>query len=417
VADRRPLVGLLSGYVVTTLGTRMTAVALPWFVLVSTGSVARAGLVAFAEMTPYVLVGAVGGPYVDRLGAARAAVIGNLLAALAVGAVPVLHAVGMLHFGALLATVAAAGAANGVAGSGLRVLVPATGTLAGTPMERVAGLVDGLGRLALLLGAPLAGVLLVVAGAPAVLAVDAVSFAVCAAVIAATVPGSVQPRQRSESTYLAQLRVGFRWLGRHRLVLGIGVLTFVMNLIDQAWTAVLLPAWVRDEVADPAALGSVFTALALGLIIGNALFTWLGPRLPRRWTFAWALLIGGSPHLFVLGLSRSLPVVLAVTAASGLAAGALNPIFGAVEYEQVPAELRARVLSAINAISWGGIPLGGLLGGWLAGTIGLTATLLGSAVIYLLVTLAPFVFPAWKGMDRPPRAESRSEPADASTNA
>jgi MFS family permease len=401
VADRRPLIGLLSGYAVTTLGTRMTAVALPWFVLVSTGSVARAGVVAFAEMTPYVLVGAIGGPYVDRLGPVRAAVSGNVLAAVAVGAVPVLHAAGLLHFGALLAAVAAAGAANGVAGAGLRVLVPATGTLAGTPLERVAGLVDGLGRLALLLGAPLAGVLLVVAGAPVVLALDAGSFAICAAVVAATVPGSVQPPQRAESAYLTQLRVGFRWLLRHRLVLGIGLLTFAMNLIDQAWSAVLLPAWVRDEIGDPAALGIVFTALALGLLVGNGLFTWLGPRLPRRWTFAWALLIGGSPHLFVLGLSRSVPVVLAVTAASGIAAGALNPIFGAVEYEQVPAELRARVLSAVNAISWGGIPLGGLLGGWLAGTAGITATLLGGAVIYLLVTLAPFVFPAWADMDRP----------------
>lgn len=108
-------------------------------------------------------------------------------------------------------------------------------------------------------------------------------------------------------------------------MLGIGLVTLAMNLIDQAWSAVL-PAWVRDEVGDPAALGSVFTALALGLLAGNALYTWLGPRLPRRWTFAWALLIGGSPHLFVLALSRSVPVVLAVTAASGLAAGALNPI-------------------------------------------------------------------------------------------
>ena len=146
VSDRRPLVGLLAGFAITTLGTRMTAVALPWFVLVSTGSVTRAGLVAFAEMTPYVLVGAIGGPWVDRVGAVRAAVGGNLLAALAVGAVPVLHAAGMLPFGALVGAVAVAGGAGGVAGSGLRVLVPAAGTLAGTPLERVAGLFDGLGR-------------------------------------------------------------------------------------------------------------------------------------------------------------------------------------------------------------------------------------------------------------------------------
>jgi MFS family permease len=409
------LVGLLAGYAVSTLGTRMTAVALPWFVLVSTGSVARAGVVAFAEMTPYVLVGAVGGPYVDRFGPVRAAVAGNFLAAVAVGTVPVLYAAGLLHFGVLLAAVAVGGMSNGVAAAGLRVLVPATGTLAGTPLERVAGLFDGLGRLALLLGAPLAGLLLVVASAPVVLAADAASFAACAVLVAATVPGTVQPARRDESAYLTQLRVGFGWLLRHRLVLSIGLLTLVMNLIDQAWSAVLLPAWVRDEVGDPAVLGSVFTALALGLVAGNLLYTWLGPRLPRRWTFAWALLLGGSPHLFVLALTHSVPLVLAVNLVGGLASGAVNPIIGAVDYEQVPPELRARVLSAVNAIAWGGIPLGGLLGGWLAGTAGVAATLFGGGVIYLLVTLAPFVFPVWSAMDRPPPEVRPAESAGATS--
>lgn len=401
MSDRRPLIGLLTAFGITTLGTRMTAVALPWFVLVSTGSVARAGLVAFAEMTPYVLVGATGGPFVDRLGPVRAALLGNVAAAVAVGAVPALHYAGLLHFGVLLAAVAVAGAASGVAGSGLRVLVPATGTLAGTPMERVAGLFDGLGRLALLLGAPLAGLLLVVAGGPLVLVVDAASFLVCAAVIALTVPPSVQPPSTDATPYLEKLRIGFRWLLGQRLVLGLSLATFGTNLVDQAWSAVLLPAWVRDRVGDPAALGAVFTALAVGLVAGNVLYTWLGPRLPRRRVFLWAFLVGGSPHLFVLALPIALPWVLTVIAVSGFAAGALNPIIGAVDYERVPAELRARVLSAINAIAWAGIPLGGLLGGWAAASLGVTTTLVAGGVVTLLVTLCPFVFPSWRGLDRP----------------
>lgn len=401
VRDRRPLTGLLAAFGITTLGTRMTAVALPWFVLVSTGSVARAGLVAFAEMTPYVLVGAAGGPFVDRLGPVRAALAGNVAAALAVGSVPVLHAAGLLHFGVLLAAVAVAGAASGVAGSGLRVLVPATGTLAGTPMERVAGLFDGLGRLALLLGAPLAGLLLVVASAPVVLAVDAASFLACAVLIRLTVPASVQPPSSDPTPYLAKLGAGFRWLLGQRLLLGLALVTFGTNLVDQAWAAVLLPAWVRDRIGDPAALGAVFTALAAGLVAGNVVYTWLGPRLPRRRVFLWAFLIGGSPHLFALALPLSLPWVLGIVAVSGFAAGALNPIIGAVDYERVPAELRARVLSAINAIAWAGIPLGGLLGGWAASTLGVTPTLVISGVSALLVTLVPFVFPAWRDLDRP----------------
>ena len=45
-----------------------------------------------------------------------------------------------------------------------------------------------------------------------------------------------------------------------------------------------------------------------------------------------------------------------VTALGGLAGGALNPIIGAVSYERVPTELRARVLPAINSLTWAGIP-------------------------------------------------------------
>ena len=398
---RRPLIGLLTGATISILGTRMSALALPWFVLVTTGSVTRTGLVAFAEMTPYVLVGAVGGPFVDRVGPVRAAVAGNLGAALAVGAVPALHAAGLLPFGTLLIVVAVAGAAGGLAGTGQRVLVPATGTLAGTPLERVAGLFDGLSRLATLLGAPLAGALLVMASAPVVLAIDAVTFAVCALILLGTVPASVQPRQVASASYLADLRAGFGWLIGQRVLLGICLLVFATNLIDQAWSAVLLPAWVRDEIGDPGALGAVVTAFGVGAVAGNALFTWLGPRLPRRKTFAWAFLIAGPPHLFVLAVAPGLPAVLVVTALSGLAGGALNPIIGAVSYERVPTELRARVLPAINSLAWAGIPLGGLLFGWLAGTAGLTAALLAGGGLYLLATIGPFVFPAWRDLDRP----------------
>jgi MFS family permease len=405
---RRPLVGLLTGATISVLGTRMSALALPWFALVTTGSVTRTGLVAFAEMTPYVLVGALGGPFVDRVGPVRAAVAGNVAAALAVGAVPALHAADLLGFGPLLAVVAVAGAAGGLAGSGQRVLVPATGTLAGTPLERVAGLFDGLNRLATLLGAPVAGALLVVAGAPVVLAIDAVTFAVCALVLLATVPASVHPRQAAGTSYLAELRAGFNWLVRQRVLLGICVLVFLTNLIDQAWSAVLLPAWVRDEVGDPAALGAIVTAFGVGAVAGNALFTWLGPRLPRRLTFAVAFLVAGPPPLFVLAASPGLPAVLVVTALGGLAGGALNPIIGAVSYERVPTELRARVLPAINSLAWAGIPLGGLLGGWVAGAAGLTAALLAGGGLYLLATLGPFVFPAWRDLDR--RGGAPAEP-------
>ena len=52
----RPLGGVLAAMAVSLAGTRISGVVLPWFVLVTTGSATHTGLVAFCEMTPYVVV-------------------------------------------------------------------------------------------------------------------------------------------------------------------------------------------------------------------------------------------------------------------------------------------------------------------------------------------------------------------------
>ncbi|MDQ1655392.1 MAG: hypothetical protein QOD41_475, partial [Cryptosporangiaceae bacterium] len=103
-----------------------------------------------------------------------------------------------------------------------------------------------------------------------------------------------------------------------------------------------------------------------------------------------------------LWLLDSVPLALAVTFVGSIGAGVLNPILGAVEFESVPRELQARVLGAVGALAWAGIPVGGLLAGWLAGSWGLGAALALCGAVYLVATLAPFVFPSWKQMDRAP---------------
>jgi MFS family permease len=105
-----PFVALLGSYVISVAGTSMSAIAIPWLVLTTTGSAARTGLAGFAGMAPYVVTLALAGPLVDRVGPRRSFVWGNLVAALAVGAVPVTYAAGGLSLPVLLALVAVAGA-------------------------------------------------------------------------------------------------------------------------------------------------------------------------------------------------------------------------------------------------------------------------------------------------------------------
>ena len=68
LADRR-LAALLAAEVVSTTGSQMIWLALPWFVLVTTGSPARTGFVAAAEVAGAALFGLPGGSLLARLGA------------------------------------------------------------------------------------------------------------------------------------------------------------------------------------------------------------------------------------------------------------------------------------------------------------------------------------------------------------
>nr|MDP9461963.1 MFS transporter [Actinomycetota bacterium] len=299
----------------------------------------------------------------------RASILCDLGSVLAVGLVPVLHRAGALPLPALVALVAVAGALRGPGDNAKHVLLPDAAARAATPLERASRLYDGVNRAAGLLGAPLAGVLIGVFGAAEVLLVDAATFLAGALAIAVLVPAP-DPKTAAGTDadgggYLVRLAAGVRFLLGERLLLAIAVMLFVTNLLDQAYTAVLLPVWSREEGHAALGVGLVGGAFALGATLGSLGLAAVGPRLPRRTTFLVAFLLAGAPRYAVMALGAPLAVLLAVAVCAGLAAGALNPILAVVELERVPERLRARVLAASTAISFGACPSAGC---WVAGS-------------------------------------------------
>jgi hypothetical protein len=76
-AARAPIVALYAANAISLVGSMLTAVAIPWFVLVTTGSAAKTGLTVFFTTLPLFLSGFFGGALVGggrllRRGARRA---------------------------------------------------------------------------------------------------------------------------------------------------------------------------------------------------------------------------------------------------------------------------------------------------------------------------------------------------------
>jgi MFS family permease len=420
--SKRPLYGLVVAYLISQTGTAMSGLAIPWLVLVTTGSAAKTGLVGFAEMAPYVITQAVAGPIVDRFGLRRACVVGNAAAALLVCTIPGLYALGELRLGALIALVAVAGAVRGASDAATGPLIPRAAAFGNVPNERAAGLNSVAQRIGLLAGLPLAGVLIAVSNAATVVLIDGVTFGLAALIVLALVPSAAtraltaqnepaeneqtEPEERlTLKVYRSQLREGLEFLRTDRLLTGIALMVAMSNLLDQALSSLLIPVWVRTRIHHASGLGLIGGASALGLVVGALAGTWLGHRMPRRATYAIGFLIGGSPVFFALAFAFTLPPVLVVAVITGLAGGVLNPILGGVAYERVPPHLQARVLGAFRSSAWIGIPFGSLLGGALTEAFGLKTALLAAGAAMLLTTLAPFVFPVWKEMNRKPEQQ------------
>ncbi|MFF0264969.1 MFS transporter [Kribbella sp. NPDC004536] len=384
---RRGLVVLFVADVLSAVGSRITMVAIPWLVLVTTGSAARMGLVAAVELVPYIVASIMAGPVIDSLGPRRTSVLANLSSAVAVAAIAATTGLG---FAALLVLVAVAGALRGAADRAKDLLVRPMAEAADVQLIRITSLHEAFARGATLLGAPLGGLLIYWTNAAKVLWIDAATFVVCGVLVAFFVhPPEVVASKRDK--YFRSIAEGFSFVRRDELLATMLITTFTINIFASASTAVFIPVWVREQLGSPADLGLTLGAFSAGALLGSIVFALFATRIPRYLTFALGAFIGGSPRLLVLGLSDHLTLVMVVTFLSGIGIAAINPVFGAALYEHVPKDLQARVIGLVAASSFAGLPLGALLAGELVSWLGLIPALVWSGVACLVVSVFPLV--------------------------
>jgi MFS family permease len=391
---RISIVGVLATIGIATVGLRVAAIAVPWFVLTASGSALQTGLVVAAELGPYVLAKAVGGPLVDRLGQRRVSITADVLSAGLFALIPLLHHLDALQLPVLLIIVAIAGALRGPGDAAKHTMAPLVATAADTPLTRVTGLVGATERSAGLVGPGLAALLITAFGPAATVLVTAACFGISAVVVLTCVPAAIAGPRRVETepeTYLVQLRQGWQFLVRDRLLLGLAVMIAVTNLLDVAKSSVLLPVWARDTGHGIAVIGLLLTCMAGAQVVSSVFASWLGDRLPRRTTYFVAFLIAGPPPYLVLGLDADLWVVVVTYVIAGLASGLLNPMLGAIIFERIPPRMLGQVTAPLDALAYAGMPLGGLVAAALVATAGLGPALLISAALYTAAILVPAI--------------------------
>ena len=404
----RPLGGVLAAMAVSLTGTRISAVALPGFVLVTTGSATQTGLVAFCEMAPYAVVKAFTGPLVDGIGPRVVSWSTDLVSAAAAVAVPLCHALHLLSFPLLLALVAVIGAVRGPGDLAKEVMVPEAAERGGVPLERATGLSGVTERLASTIGPAAGGSLVALVGPLAGLVVNAGCFVLGSMITALALPRGLghaaeetsSPAGETGPGYWRQFGEGFTFLRGEPLLLTVIVMVGITNLLDAAFASVLMPVWAKASGNGPAVIGLTASVMGAAAVGGSLIAAMAAHRLPRRVVFFTGFLLAGAPRFLILACDAPLGAVLAVFAISGFGAGFLNPVLGAILFERVPRRILGRVNALGDSLAWAGIPLGGLIAGAAVASVGLSPVLLASGAAYFLTTSLTGMRPEWREMDR-----------------
>jgi MFS family permease len=381
----RALLALLARDVISTAGSQMTWVALPWFVLTTTGSATKMAFVVAAEAAGVGIVGFAAGNLVGRLGLRRTMLVADACRAPLVASIPVLYAVDLLAFPLLLALVFAIGAFGTPSFVSKAAILPEiVGEDEGVLGEANA-LLQAAMRISLVLGPVLAGVLIGLVGATTVLYIDAATFAVAFLLVALFIRVGEAKPDTDESRGLG---AGIRFLFRDRLLRPWSI---AIVAGDTAWLAffVALPFLVLTRFGEqPEILGWLLGAWGAGAVVGSVVIF----RFVRKVD---GLLLGSVGELAMIApvwlflADVPAPWLVTAMAVSGLANGFINAPIWTIFTVRTPAALRPKAWAAIIATTSLLGPLVLTATGPALDAFGLTPTLL---VIFVVQAFAALLF-------------------------
>jgi MFS family permease len=378
----RSLTGLLAADAVSTAGTEMTAVALPWFVLVSTGSPGKMGVALAAEYAGLTVLGLFGARVAGAWGPRRLMLAADLARAALIGAIPLLFWLGRLSFPVILAVAFTVGGFFPAYSSSQRILMAGLVEDDELRLTRVSGLMGAVNETASFAGPALGGILIALLGPQRVLVVDALSYLAAFLLVAVLVRAAgVEPDGSGEGGLFTGLRHIAGRSGLRRLVAGVAA-------INVGFTALVatLPVLALHD-GGPAVAGWLLASYGLGSVVGGLLSSRARGTGARASIVAVCVL---APATWALPAPLPLWAVAVVVAITGVCAGVFFPRFFSALTTQTPPALRAHVMTSVTIAISVPAPLGFLAAGLLAQHTGSTsasftlvavATTLGAAVV------------------------------------
>ncbi|HEY6962166.1 MAG TPA: MFS transporter [Gaiellaceae bacterium] len=339
----RTLLALTTAELVSQLGSQLSALALPWFVLATTHSSTRMGLVFAIELVPFVLFGLHAGSVVDRLGPRTTMLLSDLGRAPLIALIPFLKEVGGLSFAIILVVAFLHGLLSTAYFTCQRTAIPA---IVGNDEQRIAranSLVEGATNVTSFAGPALAGILIAAVGATNVMWIDAASYLVSVALIGLFVR---VVREVHESDEPSGIRAGLAYIARDRFVRRAILSPLLFGAAFPLVFASFPVVAFTDYHRNPRVAGLLFAAYGGGSVVGSVA-TYLALARFRPGPLGIVACVGLGVPFWLLVPHVPLAVMVAAMAVVGFANPMSNAPYLGLLTARVPPPLFPKVVQTI----------------------------------------------------------------------
>ncbi|MGW7425233.1 MFS transporter [Streptomyces sp. NPDC054813] len=389
--DTRPLAvpayrRLWTSTIVTSVGSQLTAVAVPKQIYDITGSSAWVGAASLAGLLPLIVFALWGGAVADAMDRRKLLLITNCGIAVtsllfwlqavtgleSVAALMVLLAMQQAFWG-LNAPARTASIARLVPEGQL----PAANALGSTVMQT--------GQV---IGPLLAGALIPVIGLPELYLIDALALSVTVWAVYRLPALPPLARATARRAGVREIVEGFRYISMHKVLL----LSFLADIIAMVlgMPRALFPQLAAEtygSYGEGLALGLLFAAIPVGAVLGG-LFSGTFSRARRHGWMVIGAVVGWGAAIAGFGLSRNLWVAVAFLAAAGVADMVSMVFRGAILLSAATDEMRGRMQGVFTVVVAGGPRLADVLHGTMGSVFGPRAAVTGGGLLVVAVMLA-----------------------------
>ncbi|QIR40457.1 MFS transporter [Tolypothrix sp. PCC 7910] len=370
-----------AGQGISLIGTWMTQLATVWLVYSLTNSPLMLGVVGFTSQIPSFFLAPFGGVFVDRFSRYRTLIGTQIMAMIQSLALAVLALTGVIQVWHIIALSLFQGFINALDAPARQAFVPEL-------VEKREDLANAIAinstmiNGARLIGPAVGGLIIARIGTAYCFLIDGLSYiAVIAALLAMTIkPWKVTV---SHGNALQKVKEGFVYAFSFPPIRAILLLSTLVSLMGLQNT-ILVPIFAEEILKGGAeALGFLMAASGVGALSGGIYLA------TRRTILGIGKLIAIAPAILGVGLiafafSRYLPLSLFTMLFVGL--GTILQIAASNTFLQtiVEEDKRGRLMSLYTMSFLGMIPVGNLLGGFLASRIGAPNTLILDGIVCII---------------------------------